>query len=70
MGKSRKSARTRAAERKPRAERGGDASSQPARVLTPNPPRKNLILLVLSGVLLFGFLAYLAVIAWSASMSS
>ena len=37
--------------------------------IPPRPPRKNLPLLLLCTVLLFGFLVYLAVVAWTAAQS-
>ena len=63
MGKSKKPSR----DKRLRKESAADVSQQAPRVLTPNPPRRNVALLVLSTALLFGFLCYLAAIAWTAS---
>lgn len=66
MTKTKNQARKRGGKSREQA-RGQPSPQEQPRPIEPHPPRKNLPLLVLSAVLLFGFLIYLAVIAWVAT---
>jgi hypothetical protein len=68
MAKTKKHARTKRHNAPRREASRSDPASRevPGQHIEPKPPRKNLPLLVLCSVLLFGFLIYLAIIAWTA----